>query len=30
FWDRLAPDLPGLSEVTLHETPRASCTYRGN
>ncbi|NBR46873.1 MAG: 6-pyruvoyl tetrahydropterin synthase, partial [Verrucomicrobia bacterium] len=26
----LAPDLPGLSEVTLHETPRASCTYRGN
>jgi len=30
FWNRLAPQLPGLSEITLHETPRASCTYRGN
>jgi 6-pyruvoyltetrahydropterin/6-carboxytetrahydropterin synthase len=30
FWNRLAPQLPGLSEITLHETPRASCTYRGD
>jgi 6-pyruvoyltetrahydropterin/6-carboxytetrahydropterin synthase len=30
FWDRLAPKLPGLSEITLHETARASCTYRGD
>jgi 6-pyruvoyltetrahydropterin/6-carboxytetrahydropterin synthase len=30
FWDTLAPQLPGLSEITLHETPRASCTYRGD
>ena len=30
FWDKLAPQLPGLSEITLHETPRASCTYHGD
>ena len=30
FWDKLAPQLPGLSEITLHETPRASCTYQGH
>ena len=30
FWDQLAPHLPGLSEITLHETPRASCTYQGD
>jgi 6-pyruvoyltetrahydropterin/6-carboxytetrahydropterin synthase len=30
FWDTLSPKLPGLSEITLHETPRASCTYRGD
>jgi len=30
FWDTLLPKLPGLSEITLHETPRASCTYRGD
>jgi 6-pyruvoyltetrahydropterin/6-carboxytetrahydropterin synthase len=29
FWDRLAPALPGLSEIVLHETPRARCSYRG-
>ena len=28
FWKKLSPLLPGLSEITLHETPRASCTYR--
>jgi 6-pyruvoyltetrahydropterin/6-carboxytetrahydropterin synthase len=30
FWKKLSPLLPGLSEITLHETPRASCTYRGD
>jgi 6-pyruvoyltetrahydropterin/6-carboxytetrahydropterin synthase len=30
FWDRLAPHLPGLSELVLHETPRACCIYRGD
>jgi 6-pyruvoyltetrahydropterin/6-carboxytetrahydropterin synthase len=30
IWDRLAPQLPELSEIVLHETPRARCTYRGN
>ena len=30
FWIKLSPLLPGLSEITLHETPRASCTYRGD
>ena len=30
FWTKLSPQLPGLSEITLHETPRASCTYRGD
>jgi hypothetical protein len=30
FWDKLSPRLPGLSEITLHETPRASCTYHGD
>lgn len=29
FWEKLAPQLPGLSEITIHETPRASCTYHG-
>ena len=29
FWDKLTTQLPGLSEITLHETPRASCTFRG-
>jgi 6-pyruvoyltetrahydropterin/6-carboxytetrahydropterin synthase len=29
FWDRLHTQLPGLYEITLHETPRARCTYRG-
>jgi 6-pyruvoyltetrahydropterin/6-carboxytetrahydropterin synthase len=30
FWKKLTPLLPGLSEITLHETPRASCTLRAN
>ena len=29
FWEILAPQLPGLAEITIHETPRARCTYRG-
>jgi 6-pyruvoyltetrahydropterin/6-carboxytetrahydropterin synthase len=29
FWERLHLQLPGLYEITLHETPRARCTYRG-
>jgi len=29
LWQRLAPQLPGLHELILHETPRARCIYRG-
>ena len=29
FWERLAPLLPGLSEIVIHETPSARCSYRG-
>ncbi len=29
FWKKLEGVLPGLSEITLYETERASCTYRG-
>lgn len=29
FWNRLSPDLPGLYEIVIHETPKARCTYRG-
>ena len=29
FWEKLKDQLPGLYEITLHETPRARCTYRG-
>ena len=29
LWKRLAPSLPGLSSVTVHETCTARCTYRG-
>ncbi len=29
IWDRLEPSLPILSSVTVWETPRNSCTYRG-
>lgn len=30
LWSRLAPRIPGLSTVTVHETCTARCTYRGN
>lgn len=29
FWKKLAPQLPGLAEIVLHETPTASCVFRG-
>lgn len=29
LWERLAPDLPGLSAVRVAETPDSACTYRG-
>jgi 6-pyruvoyltetrahydropterin/6-carboxytetrahydropterin synthase len=29
IWVRLAPTLPYLSAVTVHETCTSSCTYRG-
>jgi 6-pyruvoyltetrahydropterin/6-carboxytetrahydropterin synthase len=29
FWQQLTPTLHELYEITLHETPRARCTYRG-
>ena len=30
LWEKLAPQVPGLYEIVLHETPRARCTYRGD
>ncbi len=29
IWERLAKRLPGLLEVTVHETCNSRCTYRG-
>jgi len=29
FWERIVPDLPGLCEIKLMETPTSWCTYRG-
>ncbi|MBX9742074.1 MAG: 6-carboxytetrahydropterin synthase QueD [Chthoniobacterales bacterium] len=29
FWEKLKPQLPGLAEIILHETPTARCSYRG-
>ncbi|MCC7384840.1 MAG: 6-carboxytetrahydropterin synthase QueD [Deltaproteobacteria bacterium] len=29
IWDRLAPELAGLAEITVHETCTSRCTYRG-
>ena len=29
FWEKLAPQLPGLCEIVIHETPTARCIYRG-
>lgn len=29
FWRKLEPQLPGLSEIVLYETPTARCVFRG-
>ena len=29
IWDRLAPALPGLLDITVHETCSSRCVYRG-
>ena len=29
LWARLAPRLPGLAAITVHETCAARCTFRG-
>lgn len=29
FWEKLAPQLPGLAQIVIHETPSARCSYRG-
>ncbi|OAI41771.1 6-pyruvoyl tetrahydropterin synthase [Verrucomicrobia bacterium SCGC AG-212-E04] len=29
FWQKLSPQLPGLAEIVIHETPKARCSYRG-
>ena len=29
LWLKLEPQLPGLCEIVLHETPTARCVFRG-
>ena len=29
LWNKLSPQLPGLAEIVIHETPFARCSYRG-
>jgi 6-pyruvoyltetrahydropterin/6-carboxytetrahydropterin synthase len=29
LWLKLAQQLPGLAEITIHETPSARCVFRG-
>lgn len=29
FWKKLAPQLPGLVEIVIFETPTARCSFRG-
>ncbi|MDP9291166.1 MAG: 6-carboxytetrahydropterin synthase QueD [Verrucomicrobiota bacterium] len=29
FWEKLDRLCPGLSEIVIHETPTARCSYRG-
>ena len=29
IWEKLAPQLPGLTEIVIHETSSARCSYRG-
>ena len=30
LWKKLDPQLPGLAEIMIHETPRARCSYKGD
>jgi 6-pyruvoyltetrahydropterin/6-carboxytetrahydropterin synthase len=30
LWRKLSPQLPGLAEITIHETPTARCVFRGD
>lgn len=30
IWDRLKPDLPGLSQIVINETCTTGCIYRGD
>jgi 6-pyruvoyltetrahydropterin/6-carboxytetrahydropterin synthase len=30
IWDKLLPDLDGLTEVTVSESDDSSCTYKGS
>lgn len=30
IWARIAPGLPGLSQVDVHETCTSACSYRGD
>ena len=29
FWRKLAPQLPGLAEIVIYETPTARCSFKG-
>jgi 6-pyruvoyltetrahydropterin/6-carboxytetrahydropterin synthase len=29
FWGKLSPQLQGLAEIVVHETPSARCSFRG-
>ncbi len=29
FWRKLEPQLPGLAEIAIYETPTARCSFRG-
>ena len=29
FWKKLEPDLPGLAEIVIFETPTARCSFKG-
>jgi 6-pyruvoyltetrahydropterin/6-carboxytetrahydropterin synthase len=29
LWKKLLPQLPGLAEIVIHETPSARCVFRG-
>ncbi len=30
IWEKAKPNLPGLFEIVLHETPRARCVHHGD